>query len=320
MSQKYDGLLPVHKPDGMISKDVSRWLTKRLGRLSIGHVGTLDPGASGVLPLLLGRATKLQDWLLDMPKSYDFELTFGIETDTLDRDGRVIKEGPYEHVTELALKSLLSEFIGEIEQIPPAYSAVKYKGKPLYDYARSERLVEIPELDQFKRRVRIHQLELLQFDKNVGSFRVRCSKGTYVRSLVKDIAEKVGSCGTLTKLVRTEAAGIKLSESHSLETIEAHLIDLKQVMISMSKIDIGLPKWRVSTRLDAQKLRNGQRILVDSSAILEGLTVTEEVREVAIGSWDKPLFLVDENGIGLGIGTIRRHDARTGIISMKRGF
>lgn len=317
---KYDGLLPVHKPEGMVSKDISRWLIKRAGRLVVGHVGTLDPGASGVLPLLIGRATKLQDWLLNMPKAYEFDLTFGIETDTLDRDGVIVREAPHEHITQLALQDVVPEFIGEIDQTPPAYSAIKYKGRPLYDYARSERLAEIPDLEQFKRRVTIHQLELLRFENNVASFRVNCSKGTYVRSLVKDIADKVGSCGTLSKLIRTEAAGVALAQSYTLETIESQLGEFGKLIVPLANINTGLPQWRVSGRQDTQKLRNGQRLLVDASSLLSGLSVKEEVAEITVGSWERPLFIVDENGVGLGIGTVRRHDARTGIISMKRGF
>ena len=120
----------------MVSKDISRWLVRRLGKLKLGHVGTLDPAASGVLPVLLGRATRLQDYLLDMPKTYEFDIRFGSETDTLDLDGQVIRETAWEHITEAQLRTAIGAFIGDIVQTPPIYSAIKYKGKPLYAFAK----------------------------------------------------------------------------------------------------------------------------------------------------------------------------------------
>src|SRR5690606_14945083 len=121
-----NGLLVVNKPEGMVSKDVSRWLEKRMGRMRLGHVGTLDPAASGVLPILLGRATRLQDYLLDLPKSYEFDIAFGTETDTLDREGTVVQTAAFDHVTEDLLRQAMAKFVGDIEQLPPLYSAVKY--------------------------------------------------------------------------------------------------------------------------------------------------------------------------------------------------
>jgi tRNA pseudouridine55 synthase len=109
-----DGLLPIHKPQGMVSKDVSRWLVKRFGRLKLGHVGTLDPAASGVLPILIGRATRLQDYLLDLDKSYEFDMTLGFETDSLDLDGSKVREAAWEHVTSDALVAAARELLGDI--------------------------------------------------------------------------------------------------------------------------------------------------------------------------------------------------------------
>lgn len=309
----------MHKPEGMISKDVSRWLVKRLGKLSLGHVGTLDPSAEGVLPILLGRATKLQDWLLDLPKTYEFDLTFGSETDTLDRAGKVIRQCEWGHIDRTLLDTTVQAFIGEIDQIPPAYSAVKYKGKPLYEYARSDRLTELPPLEQFRRRVRIDRFELLSFEEGVAKLRVSCSKGTYVRSLVKDFAEKVGSCGTLTRLIRTEAAGVKLSQTHNLQSIEERIEDLASLVIPLPQIDLGLTRWQTSRRTDVHKLRNGQSLLVDVPDFLAGLSVRDDV-DLGLGAWDRPLLLIGDNGLGLGIGAVRRQETGRVVISMKRGL
>ena len=303
----------------MVSKDVSRWLMKHLGKLSLGHVGTLDPSAEGVLPLLLGRATKLQDWLLELPKTYEFDLTFGSETDTLDRDGKVIREQSWEHITIDAVTNVVRSFVGEIEQIPPAYSAVKYKGRPLYEYARSERLNELPALREFKRRVRIDRFELLEFAGNLGRFRVTCSKGTYVRSLVKDLAEKLDSCGTLTRLVRTEAAGIKLSQAHKLSDIEQGLDHLSSLVVPLTEIDLGFTRWQVRQGADAKKLRNGQPLMVDAAEFLAGLSINEE-KNIQLRAWDKPMLLIGENGLGLGIGAVRLQEAGRVVISIKRGL
>ena len=118
------GLLGVHKPSGIVSKDVSRWLEKRLGKLKLGHVGTLDPLASGVLPLLFGQATRLQDFLLEIPKTYECTVELGYETDTLDSDGQIVETAPYEHVTLTQLQETAKSFVGRIKQVPPLYSAV----------------------------------------------------------------------------------------------------------------------------------------------------------------------------------------------------
>jgi tRNA pseudouridine55 synthase len=127
----YHGMLIVNKPYGMISKDVSRWLTKRLGRLRLGHVGTLDPLAEGVLPILFGKATRLQDHLLDLDKGYQFDVTFGKETDTLDLEGDVVKEALFNHITAEQLIGISKKLLGPIEQIPPIYSMSSKTLKPL---------------------------------------------------------------------------------------------------------------------------------------------------------------------------------------------
>jgi tRNA pseudouridine55 synthase len=314
-----NGLLPVDKPAGLVSKDVSRWLVKRLGKLRLGHVGTLDPAASGVLPILLGRATRLQDYLLELPKTYEFDVTFGKETDTLDRDGQVVKEGPWEHVSAAQLTTAIQAFVGDLEQTPPLYSAVKYKGKPLYDYARGGDAGRDVPLAALKRKVRVARFELLGFKPGVGTFRVTCSKGTYVRALVKDVAEKVGSCGTLTRLVRTNAAGVDLSSSVSLEGIESRLGEFRSLVVPVEAIDLGLPRWRSPREGLAARLKGGQQVSVELHEYLAGLGATEAAPQPP-GGWARPLLLLTEQGVAFGMGSVRRHESGRIVIVMKRGL
>ncbi len=313
------GLLPVNKPAGIVSKDVSRWLLKRLGKVKLGHVGTLDPAASGVLPVLFGRATRLQDYLLDLPKTYEFDITFGSETDTLDREGVVTKQGPWEHVTADQLQEAAINFIGEFEQTPPIYSAVKYKGKPLYDYARGPQgAADAVPLEDLKRRVRVTNFDLLSYGKGVGSFRMTCSKGTYVRVLVKDVAEKVGSCGTLTRLVRTHSSGLDISRSFGLEEIEQRLDDFASMVVPMEQVDIGMARWKSPSPAVTARLRSGQQVALEEHDFFTGLEPGEE--QTPLAGWAKPVVLLSEHVQAFGIGSIRRQDSGRVNILMKRGL
>jgi tRNA pseudouridine55 synthase len=312
------GLLAVDKPTGLVSKDVSRWLVKRLGRLHIGHVGTLDPAASGVLPILLGRATRLQDHLLNLPKTYEFDITFGSETDTLDRDGTVRREAPWDHITEGGLVAAMKTFLGDIEQTPPMYSAVKYKGKPLYDYARSNQDEAVP-LEALKRKVRVSDFDLLSYGKGVGSFRLTCSKGTYVRSLVKDVSEKVGSCGTLTRLVRTQAAGVRLGDAYSLETIEARLDTVRELVVPMEQIELDVPRWRASRPEVTARLATGQQAVIDLAEYEGGVTASPGT-DASVTGWARSVFLIKDSGEALGLGAVRRVESGRVAVVMKRGL
>lgn len=313
-----DGLLAVHKPTQMISKDVSRWLTQRVGRVKLGHVGTLDPAASGVLPILFGKATRLQDYLLDMAKSYEFDVEFGYETTTLDAEGERVKEASFAHVTREAVETAVKAFIGEIEQTPPLYSAVKFKGRPLYDYARGGQGDAI-QLEDLRRKVTVTTFELLTFGDGKASFRVDCSKGTYVRTLVKDVAEKVGTCGTLTRLVRTRAAGVELAATLTLETIEAALASgpeaLASLVVPMPAIDLGIPRWQTDRKAVVERLRGGQQVQVELAEFHEGAPLG-----IQVPGWGLPMVLCGEDGAAFGIGAVRRHESGRVLVNMKRGL
>ncbi|MFW7378039.1 MAG: tRNA pseudouridine(55) synthase TruB [Oligoflexus sp.] len=311
------GLIPCYKPKGMVSKDVSRWFEERLGRIKLGHVGTLDPLAEGVLPILFGTATRLQDYLLDQAKTYEFEITFGQATTTMDLDGEVVEQMPYEHITAQALTEVCDDLTGDFYQTPPLYSAVKYQGKPLYEYAREGRSEEVP-LASLSRTVQLHQLELLDFDAPRASFRVTCSKGTYVRVLATKISECVDSCGMVSGLIRSEAAGINLEQCWTIDQLESLGDDFGKAMIPVQRIQLDMPKWRVSDATLLSKLRMGQKMQVDMRFFEDGLAGQGSSR-TTLRSLDR-MLLVDPEGNSFGIGTASIQNTGRIAVVMRRGL
>lgn len=310
-----NGLLPVFKSSGVISKDVSRRLGRILGKVKMGHVGTLDPMAEGVLPILLGSATRLQDYLLDCPKSYRFTVKFGHETDTLDREGKVVESKPYEHITGEAIEAVIAQFEGTIEQIPPMYSAVKLNGKPLYRYAR-ENLQPNIERKKLARTVTVHELDMIGFRDDQASFEVSCSKGTYVRVLAKDIAQALGSCGTVVQIIRTAAAGLTLKDCIRLEDCNAQ--KLQDAILSPEELSFGMTKWRSIAPSWSKRLRAGQKLLVhaDHFAKCVETSSTEGLLRYA----EKPLLLLDEVGVAFGLGEAARRPNGCFMVVMRRGL
>lgn len=214
-----DGFLNALKPAGMTSHDVVAWVRRRVGERRVGHLGTLDPAAAGVLPVLLGRATRLFPYAGGTDKAYRAEVVFGTRTDTLDAEGRVLSEGDDGTLTQGRLESLLQEFTGEIEQVPPAFSAAKVEGRPLHERARAGEAVE-----GRPKRVTISSLELVDFDcgrEARAVIDVVCSTGTYVRVLADDLGKAAGGGAYLGFLVRTRAGRFSLADSWTLEEIEA---------------------------------------------------------------------------------------------------
>lgn len=197
MSTAAIGLLVLDKPAGISSYDCVRVVKRRFNITRVGHCGTLDPLAKGVLLVLLGTATRFQERFLELEKEYRFSAEFGKKTDTGDLAGSVVMEKPYDHIRVEALASAMQGMVGPIEQTPPAYAALKYKGKPYYKYARQG--IEIPRVP---RRVTVHQLSLLSAALPSWEGRLVCSRGTYVRTLVEDIGEKLGSVAVMTDLSR----------------------------------------------------------------------------------------------------------------------
>lgn len=244
------GFLNVYKPKGMTSHDVVAKLRKITKIKQIGHTGTLDPFAEGVLPICIGKATRLIEYLQD-DKEYVATVQFGKTTDTYDLEGSVTEEFN-KKVSKSEVLEKLKEFEGEIQQIPPIYSAIKLNGKKLYDYARAGQTVEVE-----PRVVFISKIELLSFDEEnqQAEILVACSKGTYIRSIAYDLGKKLNTGGYLVKLIRTKAgkfgikAAVALSELDSTEKVLENLIN---------PIDIlDLPKLYISD-FEHEKVLQGQ--------------------------------------------------------------
>lgn len=211
------GILVVDKPAGMTSADVVSRVKRALGVRRIGHTGTLDPMATGVLPLCLGEATKVAGYLLAEDKEYEGELLLGVETDTLDAEGAVTArdEAGAATVSEARLREVMAGFAGPGVQIPPMFSALKHKGRRLHELARAGQVV-----DREPRPIVIHRIELRAFTPPRASFVVHCSKGTYVRSLVADIGRALGCGAHLTALRRTRSGAFTLAQSLPMDQID----------------------------------------------------------------------------------------------------
>lgn len=205
------GIFLLDKPIEWSSFDVVKFLRKRIRVKKVGHAGTLDPLATGMLILCCGKATKSISLIQDLPKTYVGEITFGKETTTYDAEGEVTQEAPWEHITQEKIKEVLAkEFTGTVEQIAPMYSALKYGGKKLYELARKgEEVVRLP------RQITFHEQEIMDFTPPKLTLRIKCSKGTYIRSLARDLGEALGSKGYLSGLVRTSIGHYELEDALS---------------------------------------------------------------------------------------------------------
>jgi len=220
----FEGVLPMHKPAGWTSHDVVAKMRRLTGIRRIGHAGTLDPDATGVLPLCLGRATRLIEYIQNHPKEYVAELIIGFSTDTLDTSGTVIERAERVELDRERIEEAVSRFSGLIEQVPPMYSAVRHQGKRLYELAREGR-----EVERAPRRVFIHDIEAERIELG-GEYpkvrlRVLCSKGTYIRVLCADIGRALGYPAVMSSLVRTAAGGITLDRCISPEEAELRIRD-----------------------------------------------------------------------------------------------
>ena len=209
------GIINVYKEKGFTSFDVVAKLRGILKTKKIGHTGTLDPDAEGVLPVCIGRATKVCDILTDKDKVYEAVMLLGVETDTQDTSGEVLKELPVE-VSEEAIKEAILSFVGEYAQFPPMYSALKVNGKKLYELAREGKTVE-----RKARNVQIFSIEILEMDLPRVRMSVHCSKGTYIRTLCHDVGQKLGCGGCMDKLLRTKVGVFELADTLKLAEIDA---------------------------------------------------------------------------------------------------
>ena len=222
-----DALLVVNKPQGLTSRDVVNKLNHIFSTKKIGHTGTLDPNATGVLVCLIGKYTKLVESITSYDKEYIAEIKLGIKTDTDDITGNIIYE-ENSNVTLDEIKRVLSTFPASYNQQVPIYSAVKINGKKLYEYARENIDITLP-----KRKVNIYSLELLSFKDNIITFKTKVSKGTYIRSLIQDICTNLNTIGTMNNLIRTKQGNFDIKDSYTLEEIEKgnyKLLNIKEFL------------------------------------------------------------------------------------------
>lgn len=247
------GVLNAYKPKNKTSGAVVLAVKKLLNIRQVGHLGTLDPLASGVLPLTIGKATKLFDYFLTKRKTYIAEFTFGYQTNTLDLEGEIEKTCDY-IPTESELKNAIKEyFLGKIPQKPPDFSSKKINGQTAHKLARAG-----IKLDLAPKEIEIYEFELLsKIDEKTFSFKITCSAGTYIRSIARDLGEYVKSCGTMTNLKRTNVGEFLLTdalnfEEFTRENIEKNIIPLETVLSSFDKISV--------TELEFKKLRDGIKI------------------------------------------------------------
>ena len=210
------GIVLLDKRLGVSSNKALQEVRRLLNANKAGHTGSLDPLATGLLPLCFGEATKVSALMLDDDKRYQVTFRLGVMTDTGDSEGSIVTEMPVPVFTEAELLNCLQRFTGPIDQVPPMYSALKHNGKKLYELARDGQIV-----DRQPRRISIYALDLLAFDQEFITLDVRCSKGTYIRSLVEDIGHAMGTCATVTQLRRTAAGMFNIAQAFTLEQLQA---------------------------------------------------------------------------------------------------
>jgi tRNA pseudouridine55 synthase len=231
-----NGILVVNKPKDFTSRDIVNKLNKIFKTKKIGHTGTLDPIATGVLVICIGKCTKLCDLLTSEYKEYIATIKLGTKTDTLDITGNVLETKKVPKLTKEDIKEVLNSFLGTSIQETPIYSAVKVNGKKLYEYAREGIDVELP-----KREINIKEIELISYDKDEIVFKTTVSKGTYIRALINDICTKLNTVGTMSNLVRTKQGDFSIEESYTIEDIENNnykLLTVEEILASLEQIDI----------------------------------------------------------------------------------
>lgn len=257
ISRKVDGLLLVDKDTG-ITSNASLQKAKRLFRASkAGHTGSLDPLASGLLPVCLGEATKLSGFLLGSDKRYSVKIRLGVTTTTADSDGEVVETRPVPELDVDNLERMLNQFRGDIQQVPPMYSALKHKGQRLYELARNGVQIELE-----PRPVTIHELRLLTCEADYLELDVRCSKGTYIRSLAEDIGKQLGCGGHVTRLRRTAVGNLDINSASTISSLESQTeAQQLQQLLPMELMVAHLPEIQLDTGL-GQLVRYGQAVKV----------------------------------------------------------
>jgi tRNA pseudouridine55 synthase len=266
MATRIDGVVLLDKPAGMSSQGAVTAVNRAFNADKAGHTGTLDPMATGLLPICLGEATKYSQDLLDADKTYIANVKFGARTDTGDAEGQIIEELPlpsFANEAELkqALDALLPKFTGPISQVPTMYSALKRDGKPLYEYARAG-----VELERTAREITIHQIRWIDIQWPQATLEVSCSKGTYIRVLAEDIGNLLGCGAHLVGLRRTEVGHLTLDQSFTLESIQQALLESSSYILPVDALLQTLPHLTVDEQ-QAKRLEMGQRVPLNLPSI-----------------------------------------------------
>ena len=289
-----EGIIPVNKPRGITSHDVVFKLRKIFNTKKIGHTGTLDPEVDGVLPICIGKATRVADYVMNSGKTYIAEVTLGVQTSTEDAHGEVVQKVPVLNnaYDEASIDEVLLKLTGVIDQTPPMYSAVKVNGRKLYEYARNGETIERP-----SRKVEIyeiHRLSDITFVDEVCKFKIEvsCGKGTYIRTLATQIADALGTIGHMSDLTRIASGGFKVEESYTLETLQnTEYESLDELLLPIEHGLQHLPHVEVDENI-AQKILWGQKLKQMSPKIEEETAMFYNDKVLAI-------YMPDEKHPGL---------------------
>lgn len=279
-----NGIINIYKEKGFTSHDVVNILRKIFRTKKIGHTGTLDPDATGVLPICIGNATRVAEYLTEKDKAYIAKMAFGKSTDTQDASGEIIEVSSLPLMSEKEFKEVCDEFIGKQSQVPPMYSAIKYKGKPLYKYAREGIVIT----DLPCREIEIYDIKVLHFSPYEAEIKILCSKGTYIRTLCVDIARRIGVCAHLTDLERVQSGVFKVEDSIPLSILNIsdnpsdYLISLEDSLIDIDSVDVSLK--------DFQKIQHGQSIKVNIAQDLMPVVAKFQNKIVSIGKVERSFF------------------------------
>ncbi len=270
-----DGIILINKQKGITSFKTVDYLKKKFKLEKIGHSGTLDPMATGLLIAMINKATKINEYL-DYDKEYEIEITFGKETDTCDTDGKVIRQAPVPDNLEEKIKSIIPSFTGEIMQKPPVFSALKKDGEKSYNLARKGIAVEIT-----PRRVRINKITLAACNMDKVNLTVSCAGGTYMRSLARDMGEVLGSAAVLSSIYRTKIGKFLVNDSYKtemLDTLDNKIISINNALYEMTAIDLKAQEYK--------KVSNGAAIENSTSLKSGNVKIVYNNNVVAIGEID----------------------------------
>ncbi|MEB8209584.1 tRNA pseudouridine(55) synthase TruB [Staphylococcus succinus] len=296
----YNGILPVYKERGLTSHDVVFKLRKILKTKKVGHTGTLDPEVSGVLPICIGSATKVSDYIMEMGKSYEATVTLGISTTTEDQTGDTLEQKAISdsEVSHEAIDEVLKQFEGIITQIPPMYSSVKVNGRKLYEYARNNETVERPERQV--NIINIKRISDLHFANDICQFdiTVECGKGTYIRTLATDIGKALSLPAHMSKLTRTQSGGFDLNHSYSLSDI-AELHEHEALQRKLFPIEYGLkglPQIMITDKTIKAKILNGQKFYKSefNAAIQTQVVMVDDESEKVLAIYEPHPDKIDE--------------------------